>query len=95
MQTIISVFRPWLDSQPNLDYTLTKFGWARLSLVHYDEPLQVLKTPVNLLCALAADFWDRCEDPLEEITPYLRQLPQAQADYARTALEVYSKLGVL
>lgn len=101
MDKIAPIFRPWLDNQKNLDYIKTRLGWVRISNLPYDEQIQFLQGPENMLCTLVGDFLDQADggsareaadNALEAMQPFLRQLPQALADYTRAALEVYARL---
>lgn len=102
MDKIVSVFRPWLDATPALDYVKTKLGWIMV----YAEPLWVsaahIPTEKDLLESLVSNFAGQVDGDhnsredarlaRKAMDPYLAQLTPEQVQSVDRALELYAKL---
>ena len=101
MKDIVSVFQPWLDSNPEVDvYHADDAGWCCLSTFDGEPILRSNLDRTTLLTVLAAWFFDdtesltwagAAEETLRDMRPYLDKLPPEDTDTVRTVLDLFLK----
>ena len=99
MENILRIFKPWLDAHPEVSIRHTQDnGWVCVSCFD-DEP--IIRTNMDrhtMLTVLAAWFFDgaeaqtwagSAEQAIEDMSPYLAQLPSEDADIALSVIRLF------
>lgn len=99
MKNIVRVFRAWLDAHPEVSiYRTEDAGWCCLSTFDEEPILRSNLDRTTLLTVLAAWFFDDAEsltwagaagEALQNMSPYLDQLPPEDTDTVRTVLVLF------
>lgn len=101
MDKIISVFRPWVDADPDLDMIQSaKFGWVCIDTSGPEVFAKFATDRPEFLAVICAWFFDRAEAPtwkgavaqaMKDMEPYTSQLPQEDVDKVETIMGLYVK----
>lgn len=103
MQNIVSIFRPWLDAHPEVSvYHTQSAGWCCLSTFDDEPVLRSNLDRTTLLTVIAAWFFDdtdaltwkgAAEEALQNMRPYLDQLPPEDTDTVNTIMGLFLKFN--
>ena len=103
MQNIVSIFRPWLDAHPEVDiYHSDRDGWVCVSRFDGVELPRVGVDRQTMLTVIAAWFFDdtdaltwkgAAEEALQNMRPYLDQLPPEDTDTVNTIMGLFLKFN--